>query len=124
MNVALWIAAILLAVAFLAAGVLKVTQTREQLKEKGLAWVDSFTDGQVKAIGAVEALGAIGLILPAVTGIAPVLVPLAALGLALTMVGAIITHVRRKENALIAAPLVLLLLAAFVAWGRFGAYAF
>jgi uncharacterized membrane protein YphA (DoxX/SURF4 family) len=51
----------------------------------------------IKLIGALELLAAIGLILPAVLDIAPVLVPLAATGLAVTMVGAAIVHIRRKE---------------------------
>ena len=71
----------------------------------------------VKAIGTLEILGALGLILPAVTGILPVLVPLAALGLAVTMIGAVIVHLRRREPFI--PPLVLLALAAFVAIGRF-----
>ena len=62
--------------------------------------------------------------MPAVTGVAPILVPLAASGLALLMVGVIITHLRRKEAPMALANVVLLLLALFVAWGRFGPYAF
>jgi hypothetical protein len=69
-------------------------------------------------------LAAIGLILPALLDIAPVFVPLAATGLVLVMIGAIVTHVRRKEHAVLRANVILLLLAAFVAWGRFGPYAF
>ena len=78
----------------------------------------------IKAIGVAEVLGAIGLILPALTGIAVILVPVAAVELALDMLGAVITHLRRGESKVVAAPVVLLLLAAFVAWGRFGPYAF
>jgi hypothetical protein len=70
-------------------------------------------------------LGAIGLILPALTGIAPVLVPLAATGLAITMVLAAVMHLRRGDGAASVVPnIVLFSLAVFVAWGRFGAYAF
>jgi flagellar biosynthesis component FlhA len=73
----------------------------------------------------VEVLGALGLILPAVTGIAPVLVPLAATGLAIVMVFAAAVHVRRGDGLAAAVPAIVLgLLAAFVAWGRFGPYAF
>ena len=72
-----------------------------------------------------DPVAAIGLILPAITGIAPVLVPLAATGVAIIMVGAIVTHVRLREPLGKSVPaIVLLLLAIFVAWGRFGAYAF
>lgn len=123
MNIALWIAAGLLAALFLGAGLAKMFQPREKLLEK-TPWVEDFTDGQVKAIGAVEVLGAIGLILPAVTGILPVLVPLAAVGLAITMVLAAIVHIRRGETSFIGVNLALAAIAAFVAWGRFGPYAF
>ncbi len=60
-----------------------------------------------------------GLILPAATGIAPVLVPLAAAGLVLIMVGAVITRIRRHEFEFMVADLAYLALAGFVAWGRF-----
>ena len=73
----------------------------------------------MRLIGSLEILGAIGLILPAVTGIWPWLTPVAAAGLALTMVGAMITHGRRGEYSSIAFNLVLLLLALFVVYGRF-----
>ena len=124
MNVALWIIAGLLAVAFLAAGAMKVVRTKEQLAEAGMAWVEDFSPGTVKLIGALEILAAIGLILPAVLDIAPVLVPLAALGLVLVMIGAIVTHARRRENPMVVVNLVLLVLAAVVVWGRFGSYSF
>ncbi|WP_326641060.1 DoxX family protein [Streptosporangium sp. NBC_01755] len=74
-------------------------------------------------VGELRRLG-IGLILPALTGVLPVLTPLAAAGLVVTMIGAIIVHVRRKEYSALVMNLVLLVLAAFVAWGRFGPYAF
>ena len=123
MNIALWIVQILLAVAFLGAGLMKLTQPKDKIAQS-MAWAGDFSPTAIKLIGLVEVLGALGLILPAVTGIAPVLVPLAALGLAIVMVGAIITHARRGEKQMIGANVVLLLLALFVAWGRFGAYAF
>jgi uncharacterized membrane protein len=124
MNVALWIVAGLLALAFLAAGLMKLSTPKEKLAER-MAWVNDYSAGQVKAIGAVEVLGAIGLILPAVTGIAPVLVPLAAAGLAIVMVLAAIMHLRRGDGAAAVVPnIVLFALAVFVAWGRFGPYAF
>jgi hypothetical protein len=124
MNVALWIVAGLVAVAFLGAGLMKITGKREQMLER-MAWVADYSPSQVKLIGVVEVLGAIGLILPAVTGIAPILVPIAATGLVITSVLAAIMHIRRGDGFGSAVPvLVLGLLAAFVAWGRFGPYAF
>ncbi|BCB89785.1 DoxX family protein [Phytohabitans suffuscus] len=123
MNVALWIVAGLLAAIFLLAGLVKATTPKEKLAAN-MGWVEDFGPGTVKLIGTLEALGAIGLILPALTDIAPVLVPVAATGLAVTMALAIAVHVRRKEPQLIVANLVLLAAAAFVAWGRFGPHAF
>ena len=78
----------------------------------------------IKAIGALEVLAAIGLLLPAALDIAPILVPLAALGLVSIMIGAVVVHARRKENPMVGANVVLLVLAAVVAWGRFGPYSF
>ncbi|MCW2889904.1 MAG: hypothetical protein QOE54_33 [Streptosporangiaceae bacterium] len=121
MNIVIWVLQGLLAVAFAAAGLMKVTQPRAKLAEK-MGWAQDFSDAGVKGIGAAELLAAVGLILPAATKIVPVLTPLAATGLVLMMIGAIVTHVRRKENQMLAAPVVLLILAAIVAWARFGPY--
>jgi len=125
MNITLWVIAGLLAFAFLAAGLTKLAQPKQKLAASpGMSWTENFSPGTIKLIGLLEILAAIGLILPAALGITPVLVPLAALGLALLMIGAAITHARRHELPVIAANLVLLVLAAVVAWGRFGPYAF
>ena len=126
MNLALWIVAGLLAVAFLIAGVGKVLMPREKIAGMGAAsrWVEDFSPGALKAIGALEVLAVLGLILPAALDIAPVLVPLAALGLVLLMVGAVITRIRRHEARFVVGNLVLLALAGFVAWGRFGPESF
>ncbi len=118
MNVVLWIVAGLLAVAFLAAGLMKLSQPKEKLAKSGLAWTEDFSGGTVKLIGALEVLGAIGLVLPRLLDIAPVLVPLAALGIALIMVGAVITHARRREVQPIVINVVLFALAAVVFFGR------
>ena len=118
MNIALWIVQILLALAFLAAGIMKVSQPLATL-EKNMGWVRSVGTGGVRAIGTVEILGAIGFILPAVFHVLTWLVPVAAIGFVLTMIGALILHVRRNEYPNLAPVIVLLLLAAFVVWGRF-----
>lgn len=123
MNVALWIAQVLLALAFLGAGAMKLTQPKEKL-EPTIGWVADFSQPAVRLIATAEVLGALGLVLPAATGIATVLTPLAATGLAAVMVGAVITHARRSEPQMIVVNLVLLVIAAFVAWGRFGPYSF
>ncbi|MER7756402.1 DoxX family protein [Kitasatospora sp. NPDC097643] len=123
MNVFLWILQGLLAAFFAMVGLMKATQPKAKLA-KSLPWVEDFTPGAVKAIGAVEFLGALALVLPAAIGTATALTPLAATGLALTMAGAAIVHARRKEHSVIGMNVLLLILAAVVAWGRFGPYHF
>ncbi|QNE23448.1 DoxX family protein [Streptomyces sp. INR7] len=124
MNTPLWGIAGALALAFLAAGLMKISQPREKLAASGMAWTADFSPETVKTVGAVEVLGAVGLIVPAVLGIAPALAAWAAIGLAATMLGATVLHLRRKEASALPAALVLFVLAAVVAWGRLGPYAF
>ena len=119
MNLTLWIVAGLLAVVYLLSGIGKLIVPKEKLAAfPGGEWIEDFSAGSVKAIGVLEVLAAVGLILPAALDIAPVLVPLAALGLVLIMVGAVITRLRRHEPKPMVADLAYLALAAFVAWGR------
>lgn len=118
MNIVLWVVQILLALAFGMAGIMKVTQPIDKLETR-MGWVKSVGPGGVRLIGTLEILGAIGLILPALTGILPWLTPIAASCLALTMIGAMITHGRRGEYSQIGINVVLLLLTLFVAYGRF-----
>ncbi|MEZ4660593.1 MAG: DoxX family protein [Caldilineaceae bacterium] len=117
MNIALWIVQVLLGAAFIMAGVMKSTQPKEKLKAN-MGWVEDFSANTVRIIGILELLAGIGLILPWLTNILPILTPLAAIGLVLTMIGAAIVHMRRGENSAIGINVVLLLLAAFVAYGR------
>lgn len=125
MNTALWIIAGLLAVLFLASGTGKLILTKEKLAAFSFGgWVEDFSAGSVKAIGALEVLAAVGLVLPAAIDIAPVVVPLAAVGLVLLMVGAMITHLRRHEAKPALANVAYLALAVLVAWGRFGPHPF
>jgi uncharacterized membrane protein YphA (DoxX/SURF4 family) len=112
-NIVLWVIAGLLAAAFAASGLMKLTQPKEKLATNG-PWVEDFPLVTVRAIGALEVLAAVG----------PVLVPLAALGLVLLMAGAAITHLRRHETSVLPINAVLLILAAIVVWGRFGPYSF
>jgi len=123
MNVTLWILQAVLAAMFGMAGVMKSTQTKDKLAEK-LPWVEDFSPGVVKFIGVAELAAALGLILPAALDIASILTPLAATGLVIIMIGAITTHARRKEPQAIALNAVLLIVAAVIAWGRFGPYSF
>jgi uncharacterized membrane protein YphA (DoxX/SURF4 family) len=122
MDRALWIVAIVLAVSFAGSGLMKLLVRKDKLVSSGQGWAQDVTPANVRLIGLVELLGAAGLILPAVTHIAPILVPWAAVGLALVMVGAAVVHARRNEAMNIGVNAVLLALAVFVAWGRFGPY--
>jgi hypothetical protein len=116
MNLALWIVQGLLAVAMGMAGAFKTVTPREKLAEK-MHWAKTWTDANVKLLGLAEVLGAVGLVVPGVTGILPVLVPVAAVCLAILMGGAVKTHLDLKEPVAPAAVLGLLCL--FVAVGRF-----
>jgi uncharacterized membrane protein YphA (DoxX/SURF4 family) len=122
-NVVLWILQWVMAVAFAAAGVLKSTQPKEKLATK-MPWAQDFSPSTIRFIGVVEFLAALGLVLPALTGIAPILTPIAATGIAVIMVLAIGVHARRKEPSGIVTNVILLVLAAIIAWGRFGPYSF
>ena len=97
MLLALWIINALLALAFLGAGGMKLLRGKDALAASGMSYVEDFSAGTVKLIGALEVLGAVGLIVPLLTGIVPVLTPIAAIGLAIIMIGAVVTHIRRKE---------------------------
>jgi uncharacterized membrane protein YphA (DoxX/SURF4 family) len=121
MNVVLWIIQAILAAMFAMAGLMKATQPKDKLVAR-LPWVEDFSQGTVRFIGVAELLAAIGLILPAATGIAPILTPIAATGLAVMMVLAAATHIRRKEPSGVAFNAILFVLAVLVAWGRFGPY--
>ena len=123
MNVALWIAAGLLALAMVASGAVKAIQPKDRLRAR-MGWVDDWPGAGVKALGVLEVLGGIGLVLPPLVDIAAILAPIAAVGIAVIMVGAIVVHVRRKEYQGLPVNVILLLLALFVAWGRFGPHAF
>lgn len=124
MNITLWIITVLLTLLFLAPGAMKIAQPKAKLAASGQGWVDDYSNGVVKRIGALEILGALGLILPALLHIATVLVPMAASGLFRLMLGAAITHPRRHETPNVIINIVLGILAAGVAIARFGPYSF
>lgn len=120
MNIALWTVQGLLAFVYLAAGGLKVIRPREKLVATGqLDWMKDHSDAAVKAVGAVEILGALGVILPEATGIAPILTPIAAVGLVIVQIGAMRVHLTRDERQPLPINVILLLLAAIVAVARF-----
>ena len=82
--------------------------------------MDDISDSNLKLIEIIEVLAAIGLILPQLTGILPWLVPIAAFGLVLTMIGAMKLHLRRGDGLKpLVMHVILLLMAAFTSYGRF-----
>lgn len=124
MNIVLWIVAAVLAFGMLASGGMKLARPKAALATSGQGWVEDFSDGAVKGIGALEVLAALGLILPALLDIAPILVPIAATGVVLLMIGAAITHARRREFSAIPINVVLIVLGLFIAIFRFGPNSF
>ncbi|MEU6373508.1 DoxX family protein [Streptomyces sp. NPDC046909] len=125
MNLALWIGAALLAAVALAGGITKTFLPREKLAvAPGGEWTAHVGPGFLRTLGVVELLAAAGLILPAVTDIAPALVPVTAICWILLMVGAMITHGRLGEAKFAVLNAVYLVLAVFIAWGRFGPESF
>lgn len=121
MNIALWIAQGLLAAMYLMAGTLKTFQTAKAKEQ--LPWAKNRSDGFVRFVGISELLGALGLILPLVTGILPWLTVLAAVGLTLIQLLAIFTeHLPKKEYNVIPVNIVLLALAVFVIVGRWALF--
>jgi uncharacterized membrane protein YphA (DoxX/SURF4 family) len=117
-NIALWVAQILLAVAFGMSGFMKITMPIAELTEK-MVWPGVVPPALVRFIGLSEFAAAFGLILPAATRIKPVLTPIAAVGLLTIMLLAAIFHATRSEFGALPTNLVLGAVAAFVAWGRF-----
>lgn len=97
MLIALWILVALLTIAFLGAGFLKLIKPRTALVDGGMPWAEDFPPSAIKGIALLEIIGALGLILPLITGIAPALTPVAAVGLTVVMLGAVVVHQRRRE---------------------------
>ncbi|MFZ0226136.1 MAG: DoxX family protein, partial [Mycobacterium sp.] len=108
MNLALWIIAIILAITFAGSGLMKQFVAKDKLVTSGQGWAQDYTPTNIRLIGLAEILGAIGLVLPAAVHVAPMLVPLAAVGLALVMAGAVVVHTRRNEPMNVAVNVVLI----------------
>ena len=117
LNVILWIAQVVLAGMFIMAGYMKTTTPIEQLSAS-LPWTKDVPVWLVRFIGTAEFLGALGLILPSLLRIKPVLTPLAALGIIAIMVMAAIFHVTRTEFSGVVFTVILASVAAFIVWGR------
>ncbi|WP_342022819.1 DoxX family protein [Arthrobacter citreus] len=116
MSLFLWILQIVLAVLFLGIGGQRLTQPARQLRK--LPWTDGYPLGLIRALGAVEVVAGLGLLLPGVLGTVPLLTPAAAAGLVVLMALAVALHLRRGQRQAAVLPAILLIMAAFVVWGR------
>lgn len=121
MLIAYWIFAGLVALVSLYAGIMKLFRSREQLAVSGMAWTAGFSPVSIKLIAVVELIGVVGLIGPPLTGIAPILGPIAAIGIGVLQIGAAVTHSRIGEKPFINIVLIVLAAAAavfgFLVWG-------
>jgi uncharacterized membrane protein len=116
-NTALWVLQAVLAAVFLATGLNKAVRPKARMVAMS-HWWQAWPAGAIKALGVAELLGVAGLLLPRATGVAPVLTPVAAIGLAVVLLGAAATHLRHREYRVVPAVLVLLAAAIVVAAGR------
>ncbi len=106
----MWSINVILALIFAGAGAMKLLRSKQQLSvSPGMGWTDGYSATTIKVIGAAEIAGALGLVLPMASNIAPLLTPLASCGLVIVMTGAVATHARRQEN--VTTPLLLGVLA-------------
>jgi hypothetical protein len=120
MDVVLWVLQAVLAVVMLSAGAMKLIKSKEALLEDPrMAWVEDFSGSTLRIIGGLEIAAAVGLILPWWLDIAPVLTPIAALGVVALMTGAMITHRRRGETQALLLNAAIALTAVVIAIGRF-----
>ena len=117
-NIGLWVAQVILAAVYIMAGLMKLTQPIDALVASGMAYAGDYPELLTRFIGTMEVAGAIGIILPAATRIAPFLTPLAALGFSAIQVLAIGLHSMRGEFQVLPVNFVLLALSLFVLWGR------
>ena len=112
-NIGLWLTQVLLALVFFNAGIAKVIESREELIERGWSWAADVSGPFIVFLGVMEVLAVIGIVLPAATRILPILTPIAAAGMAVTQISAIVMNDGGSVT-----NYVWLALAVFVVWGR------
>ena len=121
MNIALWVAQVLLAAMFGMAGIMKTFRTAHAREQ--MSWAKNRSDGFVRFVGVSELLGALGLVLPLITGVLPWLTVLAAVGLTLIQLLAIFTeHLPKKEYNVIPINVILIAIAVFIVLGRWSLF--
>lgn len=116
MNVGLWVGQVLVAAAFGMAGIMKTVTPIEELVQK-MPWFVP-VPWLPRVIGPLEIAGALGVLVPSITRVRPMLTPLAGLGLTTVMVLAAAMHIVRGEIRMVPVNVLLGALASFVAWGR------
>jgi uncharacterized membrane protein YphA (DoxX/SURF4 family) len=116
MDIALWMVQGILGLGFIYSGWMKAFQYDKA--KASWPWAGEVSKGFVILIGIVELIGVLGLIVPQATNIAPVLTPIAAIGIATVVLLGAIFHIKRKEYKEIGVNIVFLVLAVFVAVGR------
>lgn len=122
MNAALWILQSICAMLFLLYGLRKLCTPREQLRQR-IAWTEQTTTTFVRFIGCLEIAGALGLVLPGITGVWTILTPIAATALAILMVLGAALHARRREyREILRHEPWFFASFIFIAWARFGSY--
>lgn len=115
--ISLWTVQIFLAIMFSYAGYMKLTKTPHGLSEIGWHWATTLPLSFIRFLAVMELLAAIGIILPTLTGTMPYFGNLAAMGIILVQIAAIILHAKRQEtSSTIALNLILLAAAVFIAW--------
>jgi uncharacterized membrane protein YphA (DoxX/SURF4 family) len=118
MNLLLWTLQVALAALFTASGLAKISQPKARLIASGQTGVTPFPLPVIRVTAFCELLGAIGIVLPRLVGIAAFLTPLAAFGFAIVMVGAIGSHAYLREPRNVAATVAIFAAAVTVAIGR------
>jgi DoxX-like family len=113
MNTAIWIMQGVLAAYFLMPAVMKLTTSKQKLIDKKEPVL------QIRILGFLELLGVIGIIIPYLTGILPILTPLAAIGFIVVMVGAFVVHYKKKEYKILPLLVLAFILSLVVAYYRF-----
>jgi putative oxidoreductase len=117
MKKVLWILQVVLAAMFIMAGTFKTFTPIPELAVK-MPWVNDFSEGMVRFIGASQLLGGLGLLLPSVLRIKPILSVVAGFALALVMIFAAVYHISKGEFSALPTNFILGGLAAYVAWAR------
>src|SRR5215208_2674149 len=118
MNILLWILQALLALTFLFSGGTKLVLPMDMLMSMGSPNQVVLPGLFIRFIGVCEVLGALGLILPGVFHRRQELTPIAAAGLTILMIGAVVVTIMGDGIAMAITPLIIGLLCAFVAYGR------